>query len=92
MPSSPDYGVVYVQLIRYAKACSSYDYFILSAVRLSNALLGQVYSNDCLKSYPRSSMVDTVIYLIKQDEISLSRMSQVILDDHIQCHTPLISH
>ena len=39
IPSSPAYGVFISQLIRYARACSSYECFILRAVRLSNKLL-----------------------------------------------------
>ena len=38
--SSPAYGVFISQLIRYARACSSYECFILRAMRLSNKLLG----------------------------------------------------
>ena len=34
-PSSPAYGVYISQLIRYARACSSYKCFILRAMRLS---------------------------------------------------------
>ena len=34
IPSSPAYGVFIKQLIRYARACSSYDCFILRAARL----------------------------------------------------------
>ena len=41
--SSPAYGVFISQLIRDARACSSYECFILRAVRLSNKLLGQGY-------------------------------------------------
>ena len=50
IPSSPAYGVFISQLIRYARACSSYKCFILRAVRLSNNLLGQGYVKECLKS------------------------------------------
>ena len=41
IPSSPAYGVFISQLIRYARVSSSYECFILRAVRLSNKLLGQ---------------------------------------------------
>ena len=50
IPSSPAYGVFISQLIRYARACSSYECFILRAVRLSNKLLGQGYVKERLKS------------------------------------------
>ena len=38
------------QLIRYARACSSYECFILRAARLSSKLLGQGYVMERLKS------------------------------------------
>ena len=43
IPSSPAYGVFISQLIRYARACSSYECFILRARRLSSKLLKQGY-------------------------------------------------
>ena len=48
--SSPTYGVFMSQLIRYARACSSYVCFILRAVRLSCKLVGQGYVRERLKS------------------------------------------
>ena len=39
IPSSPAFGVFISQIIRYARACSSYECFILRAMRLSNKLL-----------------------------------------------------
>ena len=61
------------QLIRYARACSSYECFILRARRLSSKLLKQVYLVERLKSSFRK------IYgrygdLIQQYEVFLSRM------------------
>ena len=50
IPSSPAYGVFISQLIRYARACSSYECFILKAARLSSKLLGQGYVMERLKS------------------------------------------
>ena len=50
IPSSPAYGVFILQLIRYARASSSYENFILRAVRLSNKLLGQGYVKERLRS------------------------------------------
>ena len=47
--SSPAYGVFISQLIRYAKASSSYECFILRVVRLSNKL-GQGYVKERLRS------------------------------------------
>ena len=50
IPSSPAYGVFISQLIRYARACSSYECFILRAARLSFKLLRQGYVMERLKS------------------------------------------
>ena len=50
IPSSPAYGVFISKLIRYARACSSYECFILRAARLSSKLLGQGYVRERLKS------------------------------------------
>ena len=50
IPSSPAYGVYIPKLIRYARACSSYECFILRAVQLSNKLLWQGYVKERLKS------------------------------------------
>ena len=50
IPSSPAYGVFISQLIRYARACSSYECFILRARRLSSKLLKQGYLVERLKS------------------------------------------
>ena len=41
IPSSPAYGVFISQLIRYARACSSYECFILWTAWLSSKLLRQ---------------------------------------------------
>ena len=45
IPSSPGFGVLISQLIRYARARSPYECFILRAVRLSNKLLGLMWRN-----------------------------------------------
>ena len=50
MPSSPAYDVFISQLIRYARACFSYERFILRVARLSSKLLGQGYVRERLKS------------------------------------------
>ena len=57
IPSSPAYGVFISQLLRYARACSSYECFILRARRLSSKLLEQGYLAKRLKSF----MVDVGI-------------------------------
>ena len=50
IPSSPAYGVFISQLIRYARACSSYECFLLRARRFSSKLLKQGYLVERLKS------------------------------------------
>ena len=40
IPPSPAYGVFISQLMRYARACCSYECFILRAARFSSKLLG----------------------------------------------------
>ena len=92
IPSSPAYGVFISQLIRYARACFSYECFILRAMRLSNKLLGQGYVKERLKSSLRK-FYGRYGDLTKQYEVPLSRMLHDILDDdHIQWHPPLIGH
>ena len=49
IPASPAYGIFISQIIRYARACSSYGCFILRATRLSNKLLEQGYVKERLK-------------------------------------------
>ena len=49
IPSSPAYGVFISQLIRYTRACSSYECFILRARRLSSKLLKQGYLVETLE-------------------------------------------
>ena len=78
IPSSQVYGVFISQLIRYTRACSSYEWFILRARRLSSKLLKQGYLVERLKSSFR------MFYgwygdLIQQNEVSLSRMLNDIL-------------
>ena len=92
IPSSPAYGIFISQVIRYARTCSSYECFILRAVRLSNKLIGQGYVKERLKSSLRK-FYGRYGDLIKQYEVLLSRMLNDILDDdHIQWHRPLIRH
>ena len=92
IPSSPAYGVFIPQLIRYVRASSSYECFILRAVRLSNKLPGQGYVKELLRSSLRK-FCGRYGDLIKQYEVPLSRMLQDILDDdHLQWNPPLIRH
>ena len=84
IPSSPAYGVFISQLIRYARACSSYECFILRAARLSSKLLGQGYVMERLKSSLRK-FYGRYGDLIKHYEVFLSQMLHDILGhDHVQ--------
>ena len=76
--SSPAYGVFISQLIRYARACSSYDCFILRARRLSSKLLKQGYLGERLKSSFRK-FYGRYGDLIEQYGVTLSRMLNDIL-------------
>ena len=76
--TSPAYGVFISQLIRYARACSSYGCFILRTTRLSNKLLEQGYVKERLKSSLRK-FYGRYGDLIKQYEVSLSQMLNDIL-------------
>ena len=76
--SSPAYGVFISKLIRYTRACSSYECFILRARRLSSKLLKQGYLVERLKSSFRKFYF-RYGDLIQQYEVSLSRMLNVIL-------------
>ena len=88
IPTAPAYGVFISQLIRYARACSSYGCFILRATRLSNKLLEQGYVKERLKSSLRK-FYGRYGDLIKQYEVSLTQMLNAILwPDHIQWQPP----
>ena len=92
IPSSQAYGVFISQLIRYARACSSYEFFILWAARLSSNLLGQGFVLERLKSSLRK-FYGRYWDLIKHYEFSLSQMLHDILGhDHVQWHPQLITH
>ena len=83
--SSQPYGVFISKLMWYAKACSSYECFILRTARHPYQLLGQGYVREC---FLKSSLV--MFYrqyedLIKNNEVSLSEMLHGILGhDHTQ--------
>ena len=66
------------QLIRYTRACSSYECFILRAVKLSNNLLGQGYIKERLRSSLRK-FYGRYGDLIKHYEVPLSRMLHDIM-------------
>ena len=71
--SSPAYGIFISQHIRYARACSSYECFILKARRLSSKILKQGYIVERLKSSFRKFYC-RYEDLIQQYEVSLSRV------------------
>ena len=73
IPASPAYGVFISQLIRYARAFSSYECLILMATRLSNKLLEQGYVKERWKSSFRK-FYGRYRDLIKQYEVPPSRM------------------
>ena len=73
IPSLPAYGVFLSQFIRYARACSSYECFILRAKRLSSKLLKQGYLVESLKSSFRN-LYGRYVDLIQQYEVYLPRM------------------
>ena len=88
IPISPAYGVFISQLIRYARACSSYGCFILRATRLSNKLLEQGYVKERLNSSLKK-FYGRYRDLIKQYEVSLSQMlNDILWPDHIQWQPP----
>ena len=92
IPSSQAYGVFIWLLIRYARACSSYECFILRAVRLSSKLLRQGYVMERLKS-PLRKFYGWYGDIIKHFEVSLSQMLHDIPGhDHVQCHPQLIRY
>ena len=80
IPSSPAYGVFISQLIRYARACSSYECFILRAMRISNKLLRQKYVKERLRSSLRR-FYGRYEDFIKQYEAPLSWLLYDILDN-----------
>ena len=78
IPSSPAYGVLISQLIRYARACSSYECFIRRARRLSDKLLTQGYIVERIKSSLRK-FYGRYRDLTEQYKIPLSRMLNDVL-------------
>ena len=85
----PPMAFFILQLIRYARACSSYECFILRTMRLSNKLLGQGYVKERLRSSLRK-FYGRYGDFTKQYEVPLSRMLHDILDDGPHTVTPSI--
>ena len=75
IPSSPAYG----DLSRYARACSSYECFILRATRLSSKLLRQGYVMERLKSSLRQ-FYGRYGDLIKHYEVPSSKCNMTFWD------------
>ena len=80
IPSSPAYGVFISHLIRFTRACSSYECFIPRARRLSSKLLKKGYLVERLKSSFRK-FYGWYGDLIQQYEVTLSRMLNDIHSD-----------
>ena len=78
IPSSPAYGVFISQLIRHARAFSSYECFILRVRRLSSKLLKQGYLVERLKLSFRK-FYGRYGDLVEQYGVTLSRMLNDIL-------------
>ena len=78
IPSSSAYRVFISQLIRYVRACSAYECFILRTRRHSRKLLKQGYLVERMKSSFRK-FYGRYGDLIQQYEVSLSRMLNDIL-------------
>ena len=88
IPIPPAYGVFISQLLRYARACSSYGCFILRATRLSNKLLEQGYGKERLKSSLRK-LYGRYEDLNKRYEVSLSQMlNDILWPNHIHRQPP----
>ena len=92
IPSSQTYGAFISQLRRYARACSSYECFILRAVQLSSKRLWHGYVMERLKS-SLGKFYGRYGDFIKHYEVALSQMLHDILGhDHIQWHPQLIRY
>ena len=72
IPSSPAYCVFIYQLIRYARACSSYKCFILRAMRLPVSYLNRDISCNAWNRHSGSFVVDTGILFSNMMPLSLS--------------------
>ena len=79
------------QLIQYARACSSYECFILRSTRLSSRLLGQGYVRKRLKS-TQGSFAVVMGYHQTLWSLPLPNITWHSGHDHIQWHPQLIRH
>ena len=83
IPSSPAYGVFISQLVRYARASSSYDCFILRAKRLASKLLTQGYEVERLKSSFKK-FYGRYGDLVKHYDVPLSRVMDSIFEHDLR--------
>ena len=74
IPAAPAYGVYVSQLIRYARASSNYEDFIMRGVLLTQKLLTQGYEKEKLKSYIRK-FYGRHHELINRYDVSVSRLT-----------------
>ena len=89
IPSSTAYDVFISQLIRYARACSSYECFILRAVRLSSKLHGQGYIKEIVPQEVLWSIGGSHQTLWS---LPLQMLHDILGHDRKQWHTQLIRH
>ena len=89
IPSSSANGVFISQLIRYARASSSYECFILRARRLANKLLIQGYQAERLKSSFKK-FYGRYGDLVKHYDVSLTRILDSILKHDYRQWQPFI--
>ena len=61
IPASPAYGVYISQLIRYARACSAYDQFLVRGSLLTKKLMSQGFQMSRLQAAFQNFMVVTTI-------------------------------
>lgn len=74
IPTAPAYGVYISQLVRYSRACSSYDDFARRGMLLTNKLLQQGYEEERLKTTFRK-FYGRHHELMDQFGMSMSRVS-----------------
>ena len=69
---SPTYGVIVSQLIRYARGCSKYNYFLFRGSILVSKLLKQRYSSRKLQIF--RTLYGSDIDLVRKRDTSVSHM------------------
>ena len=79
IPQSPAYGVYISQMIRYARACSTYEHFIYRGKLLTDKLLKQEYRKSRLKSTFRK-FYGRYKYLVCDYSVSLNEMLRYLFN------------